>query len=383
LLHLSRGGLGEWLHMPPSDYWWGLIQYAFHYSLVLPILLLVLLLYSAFKTKRWRPNYNSLFLIGNAIGIYVIAYFYSKFVNPVLHQSVVIFSLPFFFVWIAGRITLLRIPSIAVASLILIFNSFTLIVERNHYQINYSSQYSSSLSWLAQLEDSEPSLENLVDLRPDFVELLSDFGLVAPSKVRYPSPLIDSKNLQSALENCTAQKFFLAINNGSSPELFATVLDHYPCIEKAEYYHAGAAYLLSKACESRIEISNQEVMDETLLKDSPYSSHLDWDYADLSPDSSTHFVLTYAGYPRKASIVVEATYEGVTYWRGVELTDFKIPQQPFQKAYQAFYNSEVLSGESDHLKAYVWFAEGVGIQLQSFKAYSVPANPNKSRLFSR
>ncbi len=382
--HLSQGGIGDWLQPPGPNYWMECLAYAFQFSWWPVVILGIASLAMLAQVQIWVRSYVRWMLLALAILPFVIAYFYSIEINPLLHQSVLIFSFPFLLLWMVSFVRMQGIGLILVALILSASNVSTLVLERNHYELNYGSEYGSALEWGAHLSKRESSLATLVDLRPDFIELLIREGVVPPLNIDLLSRIKSSQSVQEFLDEADASLLFFAMDAGSSPELLTAAMDHYPCIEEHKFFHAGEAYLLSKNCDSRIEISKAPVEDEMIFPDNPYSSGWEWKWTELDSNTNTHFVAKFRGVMGDASIVAEVKSDVMEpAWRGVAFQDSRNEKIINQSGYHVIYNSEMKRDSSDILKSFVWLGNGGGIELYSFRAYSVPKNTNKFRLFRK
>ena len=101
ITHLSIGGVGLWLGKPKTDFIYTHILHIFNDSLALTLIIInALMLYLIVnKTSifgKWKTRIFMLFLF---LLPFSIAYFYSIYVNPVLQNRVLIFSMPFFLIF--------------------------------------------------------------------------------------------------------------------------------------------------------------------------------------------------------------------------------------------------------------------------------------------
>jgi hypothetical protein len=382
--HLSHGGIGDWLQPPGPNYWQDCLSYAFQFSWWPIVIVGIAGLAMLAQVHIWVRSYVRWMLVGLAILPFVIAYYYSINVNPLLHQSVLIFSFPFLLLWMVSFVRVKGLGLIVVAFILSASNVSTLVVERDHYELNYGSEYGTALEWGAHLSKREPSLATLVDLRPGFIAFLDKNQIIPPFQIDVLSRNTTSQKVQQFLDEEKAPLLFFAMDAGSSPELLASALDHYPCIEEHKYFHAGEAYLLSKTCDSRTEISKSLVQDEMVFPDNPYSSGWEWKWTEIDSNTNTHFVADFRGVMGDAFIVAEVKSTVMEpAWRGVALEDSRNETIIRQKGYHVIYNSEMERDSSDVLKSFVWLGNGGGIELYSFRVFSVPKNTNKFRLFRK
>lgn len=95
LHHLSKGGVGTWLGPPESDFLWKYLLYVFNSTegILIGFVLLAILAASfgkvSLKPNRWQAVALILFLTPFLIGFY-----YSRWINPVLQYSTLIFAAP-------------------------------------------------------------------------------------------------------------------------------------------------------------------------------------------------------------------------------------------------------------------------------------------------
>ena len=96
LNHLSIKGVGEWLAKPDSYWLWNHVRYIFNTSaFTLTITLLVSVLTIILNRKNLKFNKFHLFATILFLAPFLIGFVYSVFINPVLQNSVLIFSFPF------------------------------------------------------------------------------------------------------------------------------------------------------------------------------------------------------------------------------------------------------------------------------------------------
>lgn len=143
MYQLNIGGVGTWLGPPTPMFLLDFIQYVFHFSwwifLVLVIVIVIGVKFfkkSDFKFQKWALAgiwFFSVFLIG---------YFYSLYVNPVLQFSMLLFLFPFLLFFIFGWISKLEGKwNGGVVLLILAVGTTSLSLERNHFQVFEQNRY--------------------------------------------------------------------------------------------------------------------------------------------------------------------------------------------------------------------------------------------------
>lgn len=380
LFHLDRGGIGNWLQVPQADYWMEIVAYTFQFSWWVPGLLILASLGGLFAVKHWWRIYSRYFLLICAVIPYLVGYIYSANLNPLLHQSVLIFSMPFVLLFCASFIIEKRPILDAVVILIMAININILVMERNHYEVNYLSEYHSPMKWLGEMNASQQSITPaLLELREDFIQMMFDQMIVMPQYVQYAQPLLDSNSFDAYLAKLNSDQLFFAMNTGSDPELFARVLDYFPCIDSVQYYHAGEAYLLGKGCDSRTSLVKKEEVQVLTVSDSySYSASVFVD--DLGYDVNIHSMVTHSGIASDGNLVLDMKSDAAPSWRGVHmLADNQNAGR--SKTFNVFYFSESHVQIGDELRSFVWLNSDDSITIHNLSIYSVPSNTNKFRLF--
>ncbi len=93
---VSRGGLESWLSKPGEDYIWSFLSYAFNDSTVVMISVAAFVCFSLAVNYRKIPfSRFQLICIGWFAALFLIGYYYSVYLHPVLQYSILIFAFPF------------------------------------------------------------------------------------------------------------------------------------------------------------------------------------------------------------------------------------------------------------------------------------------------
>ena len=138
---IEEGGIGGWLSMPKSTFLIDFVQYTMNYSPLFIFATGIIIILPIILQRRQKRSYPirwaaaAWFLI--AFGM---AYIYSLLREPILQQSTMIFSYPFFII-IAFSLfknnTMTKTQTIAVVAVILFAGASTLITSRGHYELMY------------------------------------------------------------------------------------------------------------------------------------------------------------------------------------------------------------------------------------------------------
>jgi hypothetical protein len=96
LEQFGRGGVGTWLSKPEKGYFFEYLFYAFNNSLLLCIVIFLVALMSLLSNAKglhWS-KFRTIALVWFFVP-FLVGYFYSVYVNPVLQYSILLFSFPF------------------------------------------------------------------------------------------------------------------------------------------------------------------------------------------------------------------------------------------------------------------------------------------------
>ncbi len=132
---LSLGGVGGWLGPPKNDWLWQHIDYAFNESFWV-LILVVAAGISGFIISKNQKSFlqNGLpFLL--FIVPFLIGFFYSRYVNPVIQNSTLLFSFPFLLIFIFSGWGNYKKQIAGIVSVFLLISiSFSTIAEKKFYQ---------------------------------------------------------------------------------------------------------------------------------------------------------------------------------------------------------------------------------------------------------
>ena len=135
------GSIGGWLSAPNGLFWLDFVRYTMNYSQLFMFAVGVIILLPVLINRRDKSN-NPLRWVGLAwfLIIYLIAYGYSMFREPILQRSTLIFSYPFLvivaFSLFKNR-TLSPWQNALVVAVILFAGTTSLVMNRRHYDLMY------------------------------------------------------------------------------------------------------------------------------------------------------------------------------------------------------------------------------------------------------
>lgn len=137
---LRIGGVGGWLAKPDRHFFSNYLQYVFDFSWWMMGLVVLLFIAGFFLLDRDWKNKNKLRILCMLWFFMpiLIGYLYSKYRNPVLQYSVLIFSFPYLLLLLFSFYGEIKAAArFALIALILVVGSYSLIFERLHYAIFY------------------------------------------------------------------------------------------------------------------------------------------------------------------------------------------------------------------------------------------------------
>jgi len=153
LNHLHIGGVGGWLGKPGYLWLFGHIFYIFNNSWLLIISVIILAI--AFRIRNIKQPLTNKFVIISFSWFlvpFLVGFIYSRFVNSVLQDPVLIFSFPFLlFALFASAGDNIRKPFPLILALFMIVGIFSTVVEKKYYKSQHFGEFrdvaGSLVSW--------------------------------------------------------------------------------------------------------------------------------------------------------------------------------------------------------------------------------------------
>ena len=249
ILQLKMGGVEAWLGKPNNDFFIKYVAYIFHYSIYCLLLagLIFLLGYKKITKKYFRTTPFKLALIWFALP-FLISFFYSLFVSSILQFSILIFSFPFFLLLLFGHLPKLEIKyNYMLVFAILFVNSITLIVERRHFEIFYTSVYEELLMKHDLLVKKNRNVVSVIDSDKEITSYFIEKNKADSNFVYFDSFSSEKKFilfLQKKL--ALSDTLYLGVSSGNKPNTVSLVMNYFPfCIEKKDFFN-GTAYTFVK-----------------------------------------------------------------------------------------------------------------------------------------
>ncbi len=156
LHQISLGGVGQWLAKPSYSWLWMHVLFIFDNSFVI-LAAIVVLIFSALLSDRKNFNKDvkfrvlilTWFLLPMAVGFY-----YSRLIDPVLQNSVLIFSMPFLWAFLFSFIpSALSKTSVIFLFVFSVFFSLNTFVFSSYYKTQHFGEFKGIVKTLAEWQE--------------------------------------------------------------------------------------------------------------------------------------------------------------------------------------------------------------------------------------
>lgn len=284
LHQLKRGGVGEWLGAPSPDFIVEFIRYCFHFSYIFGFATLALLIFGGFtfkknefKTTNWRVS-GILF-----ISVFLIGYFYSAYVNPVMQYSMLLFVFPFLLFFLFGWVSKLNNKqNTIIVMAILLVGTTSLTLERKHFQVFYQNRYFQMKADAMELADE--------DTEVIFVNYQEIIDHPFPTDFQIDNWVWDEKyytfqDFENGITASNKSKLMIGYLEQMPKELIAIAMKHYPFVQEQRCYNAATTYLLSKK-KSKNDFSI--IYFENSFKTNSIATYMNFDESKLNQQKNTY-----------------------------------------------------------------------------------------------
>lgn len=262
---LSMGGVEQWLAKPTLSFFSDYLCYLFHFSWFLYLLTLIVLLIgyiTAFRNHKITWNrYHTLVLIWTVLPA-VIAYIYSVKVLAVLQFSVLIFSFPFFLLFVFSFI---NIPKKKFSNILLLLFSITLIstliFKRQYYDKFYHTAFEQGILETSAFCDTHNVDSTLViyTFREGIADYYKEKYALDPALTFINA---DSLNSIYDLNNeMQKEKYQYLLLLSRDPLLFAQANALFPAVLEQYFYDQGSFYAFSKNGKSENPYYYESILD--------------------------------------------------------------------------------------------------------------------------
>lgn len=266
LKQLGMGGLDGWLTAPDAGWLVDHVRWLVHFSPLLGGVLLLLLGWSLVRRFRQREVATpaSLFLPIWGLLSLVIGFAYSIWRSPVLQYSMLLFSFAFVLMALfAGLRVLSRNATVLVCITVAIVAVSTLIVQRQHYRVFYTSRYEAMMEKAIEIMGTHGSQHALAifDAPAPQVEFYAERYGLRERGIPFVNlrGTITPGGLDSLLVAARPEIAVLGISNGAENEDIARVQARLPYLLEQQDHVEGQVFVLGK------NPSSEKYEDRTLI----------------------------------------------------------------------------------------------------------------------
>jgi hypothetical protein len=248
---LGTGGVEGWLQKPRFDFILDYIQYIFHFS-VFVYLLVFLLISLSLLWYESNPKVNKKFILISLIWFllpWLIGFLYSTYRSSVLQYSVLIFSFPFLLFILFGYFkTALSLHKMILVALIACIVIPSLIIERRHYQLFYKAPYREIVAESKHAIDSlgiyncTVILDTKKEINPWYLKKLDCPDL----PFRYFQSIGGRGRLLRYLDSLKSNYLAFGAMSSTAWENYSLMMEKYPYLIQHKSYCGGDFYLFSR-----------------------------------------------------------------------------------------------------------------------------------------
>ncbi len=248
---LGTGGVEGWLQKPRYDFIFDYLQYIFHFSVFVFLLVFLIISLSLLWYER-EPRVNRKFILISVIWFllpYLIGFFYSKYRSAVLQYSVMIFSFPFLLFILFGYFKTARaMHKVILVSLIALITTTSLVVERRHYRLFYMAPYREIVAESKRAVDSlgaancQVILDTKKEINPYYLKKLNCGDL----PFRYLESIGARGKLLTYLDSCKGNYLAYGCISSSPWENYSLMIEKFPFLVRHACYAGGDFYLFSR-----------------------------------------------------------------------------------------------------------------------------------------
>lgn len=387
LLQLNVGGVGGWLPTPENSFYLDYLFYAFNRSWLVILLICFTITYGI-RNKVALSKRNLVMLLWALIPS-TIGFFYSKYSNPVLQFSTLLFSFPYllgFLFSFAESLELKRNINrlITILSIVFVFSS---AINWKYYHESSFGEFKETTQtlseWTKEMNGSYDVIANIVD--PFYYNYyLKQMNWEDTFLLTSITAHADLAKLSHRLEISAKESVVFTWANTNNPfELKELIRYYYPSIKKSKRLNNAEIMIFQKGAESASQFNYSTTFDEeveefgfdnvhlnidSISGNSYYSIQKNEEYPvvvkdivgnNLALDSANvitflvHFKATKK--PKGILAISIDNEEGNVDWRGTDLAPF-YQKDKWNMALVSLYLPDGIS-PTDKIKAYVWNKE--------------------------
>ncbi|MCB9016267.1 MAG: glycosyltransferase family 39 protein [Lentimicrobiaceae bacterium] len=378
LNHLSIGGVGQWLDKPETAWLFKHIFYVFNDSIIMLLIVAVsMAVLFLFSGQFIKPTKFHLFALLFFILPFLVGFFYSRYVNPVLQHSVLIFSFPFFLALLFSFTEKISARRLNQLVLVVLISGTSQTIAGNNY---YTSQHFGEFRGIAQTiagwnqQFGQDKITRAISVNnPWYI----DYYLLQTPQGKTTFEQYDNRggtyldSLSTILNQCRTEYFMYAWTKPVPLEIKDMIQARFPCIlsdtnfgglseatlyqRKHDLCHGPKADTLFRVTKQQ----NKDLPDNYLILDSlEYSPGYEGIPADLPIPTGIQLVASaevFASNPQNESVLVVSFHNDAgetVHYLGARFNLFCLPGSWGQVRQTIWLPSSALL--HNRMKVYVW-----------------------------
>ncbi|MCB9263262.1 MAG: glycosyltransferase family 39 protein [Flavobacteriales bacterium] len=412
---LHTGGVGGWLSKPHNNFIIKYIEYIFHFSWPVYLVAFALITFSVFNQVNFNKKAWLAFLSWFAIP-FVVGFLYSRFVNPVLQFSVLIFGFPFLLMFIFGKLKQQKpTTNLILVAFICCVNIFTLILNRQHYTLFYQSKYEAFIHDYKDLvsRDLDKNIPLLVDSHRPITNYFCEKFQFDSTKIIWFDKFESTHHFEQFLGELAkkSNSLFFSANFSNAPNTIPIIQQYFPSYTQFNHYGV-TCYFFQRGTivnettlgwldfDSEVEAPFEQVNERNIVSidssDHQYQldSTTEWSPTfsiDLKPflKHQNHFIDVSAKLKTAqpdSNVLLVATLEingENIYWNAIKMSDYNNDSTGFTTAIHSIKLSDIyLKNNSVKLKAFVWNKAHQEVLMDDFSIVLREGNPVLYGLFN-
>jgi hypothetical protein len=422
LLHVGEGGIGGWLNKPSPYYLFEYLDWLFHYSALVWIVLLGVWFYGIYSVgDMTQPPDAALkrkILLLWFFSPLIVGYLYSVLVTPVLQYSMLIFSTPYLFILFFSVVKNISPKRVSLlVALVLLVNVISLVWNRQYYKLFYKQPFEQVVKHAAQLETGQ--LKNKVLILDDYIPFYNEYYFKKFNK-KIPYYTVRNRDLNFAAFRSVLKSIDedVVVTSGLKANYFQIVKEEFPYLIG---YDKGFTYEQYTFAKTLLEDENEIDYKAVAATNFRYqlgkwrikNKHIETDTVDglsvfhLKPDvkygpyitlpldgiANTRYIfidillkIKQQGTNDDASLVVVLKRgEETLWWNSAKFSDYQPQKGEWTNVYLTTDLLTALSHEGDisdcRFETFVWNADGGDFLISLYKITSRPGNPYRYGLF--
>ncbi|MFN0033163.1 MAG: glycosyltransferase family 39 protein [Flavobacteriales bacterium] len=396
---LAQGGIGTVVSKPDAGFLLNYFHYLFHFSWWMLAMVALLLVVSVFRWNglhkwKWQLFAGSIFLLS-----YVAGHFYSSYVAPVMHFRVLYFALPFFLLFLFSFIKLVSGKwQLILISCVLSVGACSLVAERFHYRIFYTSGYEGVWESTAEAASLAKKSRSMLAYTPYmFAYQNKSHGLDLINT--NPDSSWTMNDYVHFFDTCGASQFSMGFTMqyykppvevlGMLAEKYGHIAVHhnyfnswYYCFDFLGSHLPNHLRLSEDDCRylRSAKLTNANSADALHLgphDEYGYECSFDLPHANVNYcDWVVATALVQADSLCNALLVLEVFQNGKSmHWQAGEMKNFRMDNQTITRIYTGLYSPDVLKKDEPYtIKAYLW-NKNDSMEVADLHFDIIPGNP--------